>query len=116
MSKIIKSSIKSPVAEFPGKVTLHEFLTMPQVLLYERAIGEVRVLLKAKASQTEIDAVVLATICSVVLAWEIVGDFWPEGVISLDTFPGSPRVPSGLFIAWLIEEIGKIYSPAIPKA
>ena len=111
MSKIIKS----PVVEFPGNVTLPNFLTMPQVLLYERSIGEVGVLLKNKESQAEIDAIVMTTICSVVEAWEIVGDFWPEGAITPDNFPGSPRLPSGLFIAWLYEEIGELYNPAIPK-
>ena len=107
--------IKSPVDRFPGEVTLPDFLTMPQVLLYERGIAESRVLIERESTPAEIDAAVLVPICAIVEEWNIRGDHWPEGVISPDTFPGSPRGDSGQLIGWLMAEIRELYNPSIPK-
>ncbi len=115
-------TITSPVDRFPGRVTLPDYLTMPQVMEWERAILEARALRQQAIDDkalivtvAELDGKYVTAICSIIEKWEL--DNYPERV-TLENFPGSPRYESGLLIAWLIREIGKIYSEEtdIPNA
>jgi len=111
----MSKTIKSPVDEFPGKITLPDFLTMPQVLLYERGISESLVLIEQEANPSEIDSVILPAICEIVEEWDIGGDYWPDEAIGPGNFPGSPRIPSSNFLGWVMQEVREIYNPSIPK-
>ena len=124
MSKIIES----PVGVFPGFVTLPEFLTLPQVQQFERAMYEIRVLaarLKGDIENgidpdqsivdSDFDAVTLPAVCSIIESWDLKYNGEPLEQPSPNSFPGSPRVAAGELLKWLIDEISDLYSPEIPN-
>lgn len=103
-------TVESPVKEFPGKVTLPDYLSMPQVLAYERAIREASAL-EENATQSDYDSLMVHAICECVQEWELEG--FDE--IGPSNFPFSPRVASSKLIAWLFDELTGMYSPSVPE-
>lgn len=93
---------------FVGTVTLPDFLTLPQVLLFEDANGRVHELraVKNNVSVSKIDAENIPLILSVVTNWQVAGV--PEHP-ALDTFPVTPRLASAQMLAQIIREIARMY-------
>ena len=106
-------TIKSPVKQFPGSINLPDRLTMPQALAFERSVSDGQVLINSEetASQTEYDNIMTPVICEVVEEWNL--DDLDQ--LSPDTFPGSPRKASHELIAWLYNEITRLYNPDVPN-
>ena len=65
----MSKTIKSPVKEFPGTVDLHDPLTMPMVVAFEKAIDETIAL--GEARQSEIDYTALPGIFACVKFWNL---------------------------------------------
>ena len=107
----MSKTIESPVKEFPGTVILPDYLTMPQALLYEKAVRDGSALIEESASQTAYDAVMVDAICGCVEEWNLEG----LGQLSFDTFPSTPRAASAELVAWLFGEIVKLYNPEVPE-
>lgn len=112
----MSKTILSPVGKFSGRVVLSDPLTMPQVMAFEDGMQEARVMDEGKGVLT---ARRLHTILSAVIPcvekWELAG--LPE-VVTPDTFPGTPKMAVAKLIAWIVEEITKLYNEAdeIPNA
>lgn len=98
-----------------GNLILACPMTLPQAEAFERAIDESNDLfpkpgenpLEGKFWWSKIDKPRLAGVLACVEKWNI-PDF-PE-VVSLESFPFSPRHESHLFIEWLFDEVRKIYT------
>lgn len=95
MSKVIVS----PVAEFPGTVTLHDPLTFPMAIAFNRGRA------KAQVSDDQIDVFYqsLQAVMPCIEQWHIT-TLNPEQQ-NPDNFPSSPLGPSSQFVAWLVNEI-----------
>lgn len=107
----------SPVPKWPGGVELPVYLTMPQVMIWEECVREFRAANANRPDQdggANIDNIVVRGIVAIVSKWEL--DGLPE-VLTVESFPGSPRAESAKLIAWLIGEISRIYTGAqeVPK-
>jgi hypothetical protein len=93
---------QSPVPRFPGYIVLPEFLTMPQVMAFESALGNVSANLPADGSTrvwlTVSDGEMVKAALLTVKEWHIQG--MPEDP-SADTFPFSPRKASHDLILWI---------------
>lgn len=100
--------ITSPSQVWRGEVVLYDPLTMPQVKEIEAVLN--------KSYQDEsnngrvwlsvIDADMLPAIITCVKEWKL-GNF-PE-LVTIETFPASPRAKSHELIKWLFGEIYKVY-------
>lgn len=102
MSKIITS----PVKHFPGRVTLADPLTFPQVITWEQALGAARA---DGHSVMSANAALLPGVLACVEKWDIAGlDNPPQA----DTFPATPLKPVAEFIAWLVVEISHLFDEA----
>lgn len=93
---------------FVGTVTLPDFLTLPQVLLFEDTNGRVREIRAEKSdiSVSRIDAENIPLILSVVTSWQVAGV--PEKP-TLETLPVTPRLASAQMLAQIIREITRMY-------
>lgn len=93
---------------FVGTVTLPDFLTLPQVLLFEDANGRVREIRaeKSDVSVSRIDAENIPLILSVVTSWQVAGV--PEKP-EINTLPVTPRLASAQMLAQIIREITRMY-------
>lgn len=95
-------TLESPVEYFSGTVVLPDFLTLPQCVAFERAMGEG----KKGGVFSEYHNAVLPAILDCVKEWHIKGiDEHP----TVETFPATPKRPSAIFVGWLVDEILKIY-------
>ncbi len=103
--------ISSPSSRWPGFVTFADPLTLPQALAWEKAIKSAQVD-RDNATVTDYNYAVLPGICACVDKWELEG----LGVLTPDTFPATPRKASIEFIAWLMEQISRIYIGEEAKA
>ena len=109
MSKIITS----PVAKWPGTVTLFDPLTYPQVIAFQDVLklaGE----LDEDVSVVEANYILLPGIFTCVETWQLedIGDN-----PTVDTFPATPGRSAGELVAWLITEISRLFTEAeeVPK-
>ena len=100
--------IVSPSKRWPGKVTVADPMTLPQAEAFEAGLS-----LPDDAKEkggnvflSVVDKTQLPTILACVEKWEL-GNF-PESP-SLETWPFSPRRESHQLIAWLFDEIRKVY-------
>jgi hypothetical protein len=117
----MSKTIKSPVKEFPGSVELPEYLTFPQAIAYEQSILETQALFDGArelddeedvtVSQIQYDASMIGVICECVEQW----DLKDLEQLSPETFPSTPRVASAKLVAWLFEEITKMFRPEVPN-
>jgi len=99
---------ESPVKKFPGHVILPEFLTLPQVRLFEDALDldDLETKANGKVWMSVIAEKRLPVIFACVDEWHIEGV--PENP-ELDTFPMTPIVPAGQLVDWLFSEINKVW-------
>lgn len=102
MSKIITS----PVEKWPGTVTLHDPLSLPQVVELEEAFARVKTLGK-KTSLSKQHNELLPTIVSCVTSWDLEGMKNPP-----NPFPGTPRRPAAELLNWLVEEVTALFTEA----
>jgi hypothetical protein len=93
---------ESPVEEFPGSVTMPDYLTFPQAVAYEEAIQALSAL--ENPSSAKVDSLLLPAIEQCVEKWDI------EGVEN-GKIPATPRVPSGKLVSWLFGIIRDMYNP-----
>ncbi len=121
MSKVIQS----PVKRWPGMVTLHDPLSYPQLIAWEDAINAAdkseladearaknpdgKLTLGAIGARPRLAQTVLPGILACVEKWEL--QSFPE-IVTLDTFPSTPRMPALMLISWLMAEINKLYDDA----
>lgn len=109
---------QSPVAKFPGTVVLPEYLTMPQVLAFETALGKLTADLPEDGQRVWLsigDRQMLSAVLPVVTEWRITGV--PESPTA-ETFPFTPRKASHDLIQWLFNLIRDIWigEDQIPNA
>ena len=111
MSKIITS----PSKHYSGSVTIADPMTMLQVMEWEEAIEKAKAFAKEELYSAKYAREILAGIFPSIEKWELVN--FPE-LVTIDNFPGSPKAESMKLIAWLIQEISKVYREAdeIPNA
>lgn len=97
--------VVSPVARWPGTVTLADPMTFPQFQAWAesaRAAGEI---LTAQGRQSDYDRALLPGLCACVEDWKL-QDFPTR--VTLETFPATPRKASAQLIGWLIAEINRL--------
>lgn len=105
MSKVLPS----PVARWPGTVTLADPLTFPQYIEWRdgmEAAARYAVEKGEKAKQAEYDLLVLGAVRPAVEKWDLGGGFTPE------PFPATPRPASIKLIRWLVAEVSAIANEA----
>jgi hypothetical protein len=90
-------TITVDVGKWQGAVVLHDPLTMPQVIVLERAIRETQRL--TEATQAELDAALLPGLLGCVAEWRVPG---LAPTLTAETFPGTPRRQSALLVNWLM--------------
>lgn len=97
----------SPVEKFPGFVVLPDFLTLPQVIAFEDAIGQAEELKKGgTVRRSRLDQINLPVIFAIVKEWHV--DGVPE-TPDIESMPLTPRVASATLIAWIWGEITRLY-------
>lgn len=101
-------TITSPVARFPGTVTLSDPLTFPQSFAFEDALNAAREL-GDNPSLSRANYAILPGVLACVEAWRLEGI--PE-YPTLEAFPSTPRKPIADLVAWLVNEIGALYREA----
>ena len=99
--------ITSPVKRFSGTVTLSDPLTFPQVIALQAAFDATQAL--EKPTPASVNYALLPGVLGCVEAWGLSG--FPQ-VVTAETFPATPPVSSGRLIAWLVEEVSKLYQEA----
>jgi hypothetical protein len=92
--------IESPVKRWPGKITISDPLTFPQVQAIEDATGEDGELKKLRGSK--LSARILPAVLACVEKWEL-DNFTP------DPFPASPVISSSQLIVFVFNEIMEVY-------
>jgi len=102
--------ITSPVAKWPGIVTLYEPLNFPQYLAWKQGLDRAAEanghdLLVAESGITENAVLILPGVCGCVQTWNLQG--LPE-IVTPETFPSTPVVASVQLVIWLVSEIRKI--------
>lgn len=126
MSKVLES----PVKRWPGTITIPDFLTIPQAIAWEEAIGNANEILpeaepfvkdeKLTTSQinrisaswsTKWTSLVLPGIMACVESWNLEG-------LDHNNFPATPPLSRVKLVAWIVNEIKKLYDEAeeIPNA
>lgn len=85
-------------------MTLKDPIPLADVVTLERAIREASEI--EGASPAEYYAVILPGLLRCVEAWQLAG--FPE-MVTAETFPGTPRVESQRLLAWLADEVVKVY-------
>jgi hypothetical protein len=107
--------VSSPVALWPGTVTLAEPLTFPQLIAFKRALLEGKGVREAEGLFEEWLYAVLPGILACVEKWELGGGF-PSGVTA-ETFPATPEDDSQALMGWLLRELRTARDgPAVPNA
>jgi hypothetical protein len=101
--------ITSPVAQFPGTVTLAEPLTFPQFLAWQDAVTAMRDLIdQDEPDASRAEQALLPGLCACIETWNLNGgqQYTPE------TFPATPRAASSQLIAWLLRETTALITAA----
>ena len=104
--------ITSPVAAFPGSITLHDPLPWPVYRAWTAAVAEAE---RVKPEGADINNATVATsddlteamlpgICACVEKWELNGG----GQYTPETFPASPRVAVAQLVFWLTGQINRV--------
>ena len=106
--------ITSPVKKWPGSVTISDPLTISQAMAFEEAISASKESGDPNFTSAAYCKILLPGIFACVEKWELAG---LEG-ITLDNFPGTPKIASASLIVWLTTEISKLYREAdeVPNA
>lgn len=111
--------ITSPVARFPGTVTISDPLTLPQAIAMEQAIQAMQDLGEG-ATIAQAHYTLLPGICKCVEAWNLEDAEKKTllGDLSADTFPATPRKASAELLAWLVGAVTALYNDAedVPNA
>jgi hypothetical protein len=99
-------TITSPVSRYPGEVVLPDFLTLPQLIAFEKAIAAAEAL-REGGSMSEHRYALLPGLCACVSEWRLTDGRTGAnlGPLTADTFPASPRDASARLMTWLIGEI-----------
>jgi hypothetical protein len=108
--------VPSPVAAWPGTVTLAEPLTFPQLIAYQGAAREAKGVQDNNGTFAEWFYAILPGILACVEKWELGGGF-PDGVTA-DTFPATPEDDSQALIGTLLRELraARAGPQAVPNA
>ena len=112
----MSKTIISPVKRWPGTVTLADPLSYPQVFAWRDAIQEAQAVEgEAEPDVFTRNSALIPGIVACVESWNL--EYFPKAVTP-EVFPATPPVSSSRLIAWLVEEIGKLFSEAeeIPLA
>lgn len=98
--------IVSPVPRWPGSVVLFDPLSEPQCVAIERALADAqkRNAEEPPPTRSELDAILAPAVLQCVEKNELQN--WPG------YFPGTPKTSSARLLAWLIEEVLKLYQEA----
>jgi hypothetical protein len=106
--------IVSPVAKWPGSVTLAEPMTFEQYLRWKQTITTASALIQDdKVPWDEYDATIAPGIVACVERFDLAG--LPEHPATL---PATPRVSSHRLVGWLLREISALITEdeEVPKA
>jgi len=92
-------------------VVFPDFLILPQVRAFEDALDEIEEIRKdapkdSRVFISKLDAVYLPVILSIVAEWNIKG--LPDKP-TMESFPLTPRKETAALIAWLVDEIRRIW-------
>jgi hypothetical protein len=99
-------TITSPVKRYPGEVVLPDFLTLPQLIAFEKAIAAAEAL-RESGTMAEHRYALLPGLCACVSEWRLMDARTGAdlGALTADTFPASPRDAAANLMTWLIGEI-----------
>ena len=98
--------IASPIARFPGEITLPAALTFPQFAAWRDSVMAAQERLeKSPGDFGASDAALLPGILAVVAEWRI--DKLPQP-LTADNFPATPRRASNALVAWLVRCISAL--------
>lgn len=97
--------ISSPVAKFPGTVTLADPLTFPQLLAFEQAVEQAQAVIAREGTQAEYDAALLPGLLACVVACDMAA---LPPTLTPENFPAAPRKASNALIAWLSRSVGQL--------
>jgi hypothetical protein len=103
----VSKVITSPIKRWPGEVVISDPLTFPQIIALDDAFAAVREHDTLTVDRT--DALILPGVLRCVEEFRLAG-FPPNP--TYETFPATPRIASAQLIAWLINEIMKLYKDA----
>ena len=104
----MSKTITSPVKRWAGTVTIADPLTIPQAQAIEAGLEKPeQVDGKDTIWVSQLDVMRLPAVMVCVEKWELAG--FPE-VVTLETFPASPRGDSHKLADWIFTEILKVYS------
>ena len=104
--------ITSPVAHWPGTVTLSDPLTYPQFLAVQDAVLGIQALRDEPGetlTQERINFMYLPGLIGCIEEWRL--ENFPDEV-AVDTFPSTPGLASAELITWLLSEIIALYNEA----
>lgn len=98
--------VNSPSKHFSGHVVIHDPLTLPMVVEFERALSAARSL--DNPTRAEADAAMLPGLLACVAEWHL--DNIAPGQITPDNWPGTPRLESARLVAWLMGVVSAVYA------
>ena len=102
--------IDSPNKRWPGHVVLHAPLNWRQYAAFQDALTEANALYESNApNQSRIDAALIPGLCACVAEWHL-SDL--PAVVTLDTFPFTPRRNSSALVSWLLKEVTALVTEA----
>ena len=102
----MSKKIISPIERWAGSVVIAEPLTIPQAQLIEQGMTKPEEGADGRVWLSVIDGQQLPAIFGCVEKWELAN--MPEN-LTIDNFPGSPRVDSHKLIDWLFGELREVY-------
>jgi hypothetical protein len=97
-------TIASPVARWPGSVTLADPMTFPQFQAWAEATRAAQAVAAASGAQSDYDRALLPGVCACVETWNLAG----LPALTPESFPATPRAASTRLIGWLIGEITRL--------
>ena len=102
--------IDSPVKRWPGHVTLHSPLNWRQYSAFQDALAVANSIYTTdKPRQDALDAALVPGLCACVAEWKIDG---LPSVVTLDSFPFTPRRASAQLVSWLLREVTVLITEA----
>lgn len=103
-------TITSPVARWPGSVTLQDPLLFPAYMKFRQCLEEADATEDGEAKRS----MMLPGLCACVEKWDIAG----LGQVTAGTFPASPISASAQLFAWIMDEVLSLLMEAeeVPKA
>ncbi len=107
----MSKQIKSPVKKWPGTVTLHDPLSLPQVVAVQDALESAKALAEdgdlEKLGLAEFHNALLPAIEDCIEIWEMEGLDDPP-----NPFPGTPRKSAAELMNWLSTEVVALFNEA----